>query len=65
MNDTVKNPIPHSNLFVSPTLTEVQDFIDHLPSKERANANLVLMFTLNACHKMVNDEIVNKISEVL
>ena len=42
------------------TLAEVQDFIDSLPSKEKANANLVLMFTLNACHKIVNDEILSK-----
>jgi len=48
------NPIPKSDLFVTPTLAEVQDFIAHLPSKEQANANLVLMFTLNACHQMVN-----------
>ncbi len=49
------NPIPRSDLFVTPTLAEVQDFIAHLPSKEQANANLVLMFTLNACNKMVED----------
>ncbi len=49
------NPIPKSDLFVTPTLAEVQDFIAHLPSKEQANANLVLMFTLNACNKMVED----------
>lgn len=60
MYDIINNPIPHSNLFVTPTLAEVQDFIDSLPSKEKANANLVLMFTLNACHKIVNDEILSK-----
>ncbi len=49
------NPIPRSDLFVTPTVAEVQDFIAHLPSKEQANANLVLMFTLNACNKMVED----------
>lgn len=49
------NPIPHSNLFTTPTLEEVQKFISQLPSKEQANANLVFMFTLNACHKAVED----------
>jgi len=60
MYDIVKNPIPHSNLFVSPSLEEVQKFIDALPAKEQANAHLLFMFTLNACHKLVNDEILAK-----
>ena len=51
------NPIPHSNLFVTPTLEEVQSFIDALPQKERANANLVFMFTLNAAHQLVEDAV--------
>jgi cell division protein ZapA (FtsZ GTPase activity inhibitor) len=49
----MQNPIPQSNLFATPTLAEVQDFISRLPSKEQANANLVFMFTLNACHDLV------------
>jgi len=53
----MQNPIPHSNLFVTPTLEEVQAHISSLPSREQAVANLVLMFTLNACHKMVNDTV--------
>ena len=47
------NPIPHSNLFASPSLEEIQKFISSLPSREQANANLELMFTLNACHDLV------------
>jgi hypothetical protein len=60
MYNVATNPIPKSDLFTTPTLAEVQDFIAHLPSKEQANANLVLMFTLNACHKLVEDEILSK-----
>ena len=60
MYDTVQNPIPHSNLFTTPTLAEVQSFINALPTKEQANANLVLMFTLNACHKLVEDKVLSK-----
>ena len=56
----MQNPIPHSNLFVTPTLEEVQNFIAGLPSKEQANANLVLMFTLNACHQIVKEKILNQ-----
>lgn len=60
MYNVVENPIPKSNLFATPTLEEVQKFIAGLPSKEQANANLVLMFTLNACNQLVEDNILNK-----
>ena len=60
MYNVVNNPIPHSNLFTTPTLEEVQNFIAGLPSKEQANANLVFMFTLNACNKLVEDNILSK-----
>jgi len=60
MYDIVKNPIPKSDLFTSPSLAEIQDFISKLPSKEQANANLVFMFTLNSCNKLVEEEILSK-----
>ena len=60
MYNVVENPIPKSNLFTTPTLEEVQKFIAGLPSKEQANASLVLMFTLNACHQLVEDNILSK-----
>jgi len=60
MYNVVENPIPHSNLFVTPTLEEVQAHISSLPSREQAVANLVLMFTLNACHQLVEDKILSK-----
>jgi hypothetical protein len=60
MYDTVQNPIPRSGLFATPILADIQSFISTLPQKEQANASLVLMFTLNACHKIVNDEILSK-----
>ena len=60
MYNIVENPIPKSNLFATPTLEEVQKFISGLPSKEQANASLVLMFTLNACNKLVEDKILSK-----
>jgi hypothetical protein len=60
MYNVVENPIPKSNLFTTPTLAEIQSFISAMPSKEQANANLVLMFTLNACNKLVEDEILSK-----
>ncbi len=60
MYNIVENPIPKSNLFATPSLEEVQKFIQGLPTKEQANASLVLMFTLNACNKLVEDEILSK-----
>jgi hypothetical protein len=53
----MSNPIPHSNLFTTPTLAEIQSYIAAMPAKEQANANLVLMFTLNACHAMVEESL--------
>jgi hypothetical protein len=60
MYDIVQNPIPKSNLFTTPTLEEVQKFISTLPSKEQANAQMLFMFTLNACNQLVEDEILSK-----
>jgi hypothetical protein len=60
MYNTVQNPIPKSNLFTTPTLEEIQSFIAALPSNQQANANLVLMFTLNACNQLVEDNILSK-----
>ncbi len=60
MYDIVQNPIPKSDLFTSPSLAEIQDFISKLPSKEQANANLVFMFTLNSCNQLVETNILSK-----
>lgn len=60
MYNVVQNPIPKSNLFTTPTLEEIQKFISGLPSKEQANAQMLFMFTLNACNKLVEDEILSK-----
>ena len=58
--DTVQNPIPYSGLWSEPTITEIQDFIEALPKSHRANAYMVLMYTLNRCHRLVEDNIHNK-----
>lgn len=60
MYNVVQNPIPKSNLFTTPTLEEVQKFISTMPAKEQANAQMLFMFTLNACNKLVEDEILSK-----
>jgi hypothetical protein len=61
MYDIVSNPIPKSNLFATPdSLGDVQEFIAGLPKGQQANANLVLMYTLNICHQLVEDKILSK-----
>jgi hypothetical protein len=60
MYNIVENPIPKSNLFVTPSLEEIQKFISTMPSKEQANMQMLFMFTLNACNKLVEDEILSK-----
>jgi len=58
--DTVQNPIPYSGLWTEPTLEEIQSFIESLPKKERAGAYMVMMYTLNRCHRLVEDNILNR-----
>ena len=61
MYDIVKNPIPKCDLFATPaSLGDVQEFIAGLPKGQQANANLVLMYTLNICSKLVDDKILSK-----
>ncbi len=60
MYDIVKNPIPRSGLFATKSLAEIQAYIECMPTEAKATAYLIMQFTLNACHKIVEDEILNK-----
>ena len=60
MYDTVKNPIPRSNLFASPTLEQIQEQIERMPSKEKATMYLVFQMTMNACNQLVEEKILSK-----
>jgi hypothetical protein len=60
MYDIVKNPIPRSGLFVTKSLAEIQDYIETMPVEAKATAYLIMQFTLNSCHKIVEDEILSK-----
>jgi hypothetical protein len=60
MYDVVTNPIPKSNLFASPTLEQIQEQIERMPSKEKATMYLVFQMTMNACNQLVQDEILSK-----
>jgi hypothetical protein len=58
------NPIPKSNLFVTPTLDVIVEQIERLPATEKANAYMILQMTLNACNKLVEDEMANSVEAV-
>ena len=60
MYDAVTNPIPKSNLWATPTLEQIQEQIERMPSEEKATMYLVFQMTMNACNKLVEDEILSK-----
>lgn len=60
MYDTVQNPIPRSGFFATPTLEQISDQIEGFPAEQKAQLYLVMQLTLNACHKLVEDEILSK-----
>ncbi len=60
MYNTVENPIPRSGLFATLSLEYIQAMIETMPAKEKADAYLVMQLTLNACNKLVEDEILSK-----
>jgi hypothetical protein len=60
MYDIVKNPIPRSGMWATPNLETLQKMLGCLSGAERALATHFVMLTLNACHQVVNDEILNK-----
>ena len=60
MYNVVENPIPRSGLFATPTLEQIAEQIEDFPAKEKAQLYLVMQLTLNACNKLVEDEILSK-----
>ena len=60
MYDIVNNPIPRSGLFATKTLAEIQAMVETMPAKQKADMYLVMQLTLNACNKLVEDNILSK-----
>ena len=58
--ETLTNPIPKHDFWATKTLWEIEEYIEAFPKKQRAELYHVMMFTLNACHKMVKEEILDK-----
>lgn len=49
------NPIPKHDLWVTKTLVEIQEYISLFPSSHRGDMHHIMMMTLNACHKLVEE----------
>jgi hypothetical protein len=60
MYNIVNNPIPHNGFFNTPSLTELQERIEQLPAQEKALVYTFVTQALNACHKLVEDDILSK-----
>jgi hypothetical protein len=60
MYNVIENPIPRSGLFATKTLGELQAYIELMSAEEKAQAYLIMQLTLNACYKIVEDEILSK-----
>jgi hypothetical protein len=60
MYNVINNPIPRSGLFATKTLAEIQEYIESMPTEAKATAYLIMQFTLNSCHQIVEDEILSK-----
>jgi len=59
--DVVKNPIPKTGLWASPTLAQLQEQIDKHPNaQEKALMSTLFILTMNACHDLVEDKILSK-----
>ena len=56
----VENPIPRSGIFATKSLDEIHEYIQQMPTEARATAYLIMHFTLNACHQLVEDEVFSK-----
>jgi hypothetical protein len=60
MYNVVENPIPRSGFFATPTLEQIAEQIEGFPAEQKAQLYLVMQLTLNACNKLVEDEILSK-----
>jgi hypothetical protein len=51
------NPIPHSGLWATPTLEDLQLEIESLPAKQKALVYNYVMMALNAAHALVEEQL--------
>ena len=58
----MQNPIPFSGFFHTPTLADLQARVESLPAKDKALVYTFVMMTLNTCHAIVEDEMVDALN---
>ena len=59
----MQNPIPFSGFFDTPrTLADLQARVESLPAKDKALVYTFVMMTLNTCHAIVEDEMVDALN---
>ena len=56
------NPIPFSGFFATPTLEQLMALIEGLTAKDKALVYTYVTMALNACHAIVEDEMVDALS---
>jgi len=60
MYDIINNPIPRNGFFATPTLEQISDQIEGFPAEQKAVMYQVMMMTMNACNKLVKEEILDR-----
>ena len=61
MYNIVENPIPKSNLWVTPeNFDELYALLDQFTGEQASLAMHVAMLTMNTCNKQVEDKILSK-----
>ena len=60
MYDIINNPIPRNGFFATPTLEQISDQIEGFPAEQKAAMYQVMMMTMNACNKLVKEEILDR-----
>lgn len=57
----MKNPIPRSGMWATPTLEDLWQGLEGLPKKDKALVYNYVMMTMNACNKLVADELAKEV----
>ena len=52
----MKNPIPRSNIWATPTMEDLRLGIEGLPAKDKALVYNYVMMTFNVCNALVERE---------
>lgn len=53
----IRNPIPKSNIWATPTLEDLYRGLEALPAKDKALVYNYVMMTFNVCNALVKEEL--------